>query len=151
MEYDVRIIEEIRKHGKEKPIEYIADENGCWNCISHKLDKDGYPKVVRGHRHWQMNRYIYTLAKGDIPKGMYILHSCDNPNCINPDHLRAGTHQENMIEMVLRGRKKTKLTDDEVRAIRKAEGTHDEIAAKYGVSQPLVTLIKNNKARKYVI
>jgi hypothetical protein len=151
MEYDVRIIEEIRKHGKEKPIEYIADENGCWNCISHKLDKDGYPKVVRGNRHWQMNRYIYTLAKGDIPKGMYILHSCDNPNCINPDHLRAGTHQENMIEMVLRGRKKTKLTDDEVRAIRKAEGTHDEIAAKYGVSQPLVTLIKNNKARKYVI
>ena len=51
------------------------------------------------------HRMAYEVAKGDIPEGMHILHSCDNPKCCNPAHLRPGTHQENMDDMQARGRR----------------------------------------------
>jgi hypothetical protein len=77
---------------------YTVDKNGCWIWQSSK-HKNGYGwlkvfgKVVSAHR------YSYQLHKGDIPEGLEIMHSCDVRCCINPDHLRAGTHQENMAQV----------------------------------------------------
>lgn len=54
---------------------------------------------------YKAHRYAYEYYKGEIPKGLIIRHVCDNPRCVNPDHLMAGTHKENVHDMMTRGRK----------------------------------------------
>lgn len=73
----------------------IDQDSGCWLWTRGK-DKDGYasiyikPKMRKGHR------LSYETYKGEIPGGLEIDHTCRNRACINPDHLEAVTHQENM-------------------------------------------------------
>ena len=88
---------------------YVIDsETGCWNWTGPKNEKaygrlivriDGIKKTVRAHR------LSWRLHRGEIPDGLWVLHSCDNPSCVNPDHLWLGTHLENMADM----RKKREL------------------------------------------
>jgi hypothetical protein len=78
----------------------------CWICISHYLTKDGYPMITRDGKCLYMNRFIYKQMYGKIPKGKWILHQCDTPQCINPYHLYAGTPQDNMNDKMKRGRDK---------------------------------------------
>lgn len=87
-----------------KPIGYVIDKNGCHICVSHSRTSDGYPVVNRADKKWMMNRYIWYLNNGDIPKGLCVMHSCDNPNCINISHLSLGTHKENMDDRDAKGR-----------------------------------------------
>jgi len=54
------------------------------------------------------HRISYSITRGAIPPGMVLRHSCDNPQCVNPDHLTPGTHKENMRDIVDRGRHWTK-------------------------------------------
>lgn len=78
------------------------EKSGCWTWTGSKY-RNGYGwlkvfgKVVSAHR------YSYELHKGPIPDGLHILHSCDVKDCVNPDHLRPGTHAENMLEAHDRG------------------------------------------------
>lgn len=79
-----------------------ADEGKCWIFNTPHGERgygilNVYGKLVSSHR------LAYQLAKGPIPKGKYILHSCDTPACINPAHLRAGTAKENMQDYRERG------------------------------------------------
>ena len=83
-----------------------AGDNGCWNWTRSRNSK-GYgmahildlaPGVIGAHR------ASYILSKGPVPEGMNVCHTCDNPSCINPDHLWAGTQQDNMRDMVVKGR-----------------------------------------------
>ena len=75
------------------------------NCIETPLfkDKDGYGRVKHNKRLWSAHRLVYTLCYGEIPDGLMVLHSCNNPSCVNPEHLRVGTHKENMADMVEAG------------------------------------------------
>ena len=79
-------------------------EKGCLEYLK-KQDKDGYGFV--GDR-WadgmKAHRLAYQVAHGEIPKGLYVLHHCDNPPCCNPDHLFAGTPQDNVDDMRSKGR-----------------------------------------------
>lgn len=80
------------------------------------------------------------------------MHHCDNPICVNPRHLWVGTRQQNSTDMVLKGRSRTgtkhwnvKLTENQVAAIRADPRTQKLIAADYGISQPLVSVIKTGQ------
>lgn len=86
---------------------YTADEKtGCWNWTACK-DKNGYGHIALGGKHGGhvlAHRVSYEANVGPIPDGMMVLHSCDNPACVNPAHLRVGTQFDNMADMAARGR-----------------------------------------------
>lgn len=75
-------------------------QNGCieWSGC---LDRSGYGRV--GVKQIPAHRVAYRLAKGE-PGDMLVCHSCDNPKCVNPDHLWLGTHKDNMSDMTKKGR-----------------------------------------------
>lgn len=77
--------------------------SGCWEW-SRSRTPQGYGQLVFRRLLTGAHRVAYTIAKGEIPEGMLILHSCDNPPCCNPDHLRAGTQKENGKDMKARKR-----------------------------------------------
>lgn len=137
-------------------------ETGCWNWAGHK-NKTGYGVI---NNPWYgkfgtpfAHRISYIVHKGPIEKGMFICHTCDNPKCINPLHLYEGTAQDNVDDRTNRGRHghrnelKRKLTDDQVKEIRKLSKTKSQrdIAKIYKVSQRTVCNIINNKTYKDVL
>ena len=118
-------------------------------CIEteHGLDAYGYGqmfvdgKVVKAHRVALARHQGIDLP----PASVKCLHSCDNTRCINPEHLRWGTQQDNLNDAKRRDRfPKSKLTFNQRREIYAAEGTQRELAALYGVSQRVVWRIKND-------
>jgi hypothetical protein len=137
---------------KTKEIEYEVDANGCWNCTSHRKDEGGYPTITRNYKTRKLHRYMYQQEYGGIKNGLFCLHKCDNPACINPKHLYLGTHQDNMNDRSERGRNRimkgekhgrAKLDNEKVLKIRALNGVlfHREIAIMFGVSRSLIGLI----------
>jgi len=90
---------EMGREKKMKEITWDVNGFGCWICNSHAKDQAGYPKTCFNGKTTSISRIMYQKYKGEIPTGLFVLHDCpggDNPGCINPEHLRVGTHQENM-------------------------------------------------------
>ena len=84
----------------------IVCDDGCW-IWSGVTDKYGYgqiPNPANKHRKLKAHRVAYECFVGPIPAGLHVLHSCDHPACVNPQHLHVGTHAQNMREAVERGR-----------------------------------------------
>lgn len=79
----------------------VGDE--CW-LWGGPFDAYGYGALQMGGRLWKAHRLAYHLWYDDYDPTMKILHSCDNPSCVRPDHLRQGTQTENMADMNRRGR-----------------------------------------------
>lgn len=143
-----------------KDIEWIEDENGCFICTSHAKDKDGYSRKRNLYATTMVHRYIYEECFGFIPKGLIVRHKCDNPACINPEHLELGTQKDNVSDMLIRGRCNpkhgednnfVKLTKDQVLEIRnqyKEGKTQYQIAKDFKISQGHVSDIVNKKKRR---
>jgi DNA-binding XRE family transcriptional regulator len=91
-----------------KAIEWITNEKGCHLVTSHKKDKNGYIHIRRSiNKHitdFHLHRYLYSKSHGEIPEGMVIMHTCDEPSCINMDHLILGTQKDNMDDKIKKGR-----------------------------------------------
>jgi len=81
----------------------INDVTDCW-IWQGGTNNVGYGMIRAEHGMRTTHRVSYEEHKGIIPAGMCVLHSCDNPKCVNPDHLRLGTHRENTQEMIRKGR-----------------------------------------------
>lgn len=75
----------------------------CWNWVATKNQK-GYGRIKVDKMWYSAHRFLWQLVNGPIPRGLLVCHSCDNPSCCNPNHLWLGTHQENMDDMVEKGR-----------------------------------------------
>jgi len=130
---------------------YEDGPNGCMNWTGH-VGQNGYGQIGVGSRRDGTGRAEYAhrlsahLFKGfDLNSPLCVLHKCDNPRCINPDHLFIGTHADNRVDCVSKGRHNppvgergglSKLTDDDVRDIRRfrANGAQiKDIAKEYGL------------------
>jgi len=123
-------------------------------------DKDGYGKIKRGGKCLKAHRHAYSEINGPIPKDMIVCHSCDNPSCINPDHLFLGTHKNNSDDKISKGRDRyaiqtgqkngnSKLTENDVSEIRRliSEGiTNKKIAEMFNVTQQNISIIKHKKS-----
>jgi hypothetical protein len=83
--------------------EMWAKKSKCWEWYGVK-DKRGYGQTGRNDKYIGAHRLSWTLYRGEIPKGMHVLHRCDNPPCVNPDHLFLGTNSENQLDSVSKGR-----------------------------------------------
>ena len=79
-------------------------KTNCYECISHKPGRDGYPRSRVNGKLDRTHRHVYRKFKGEIPGGMVVRHTCDNRLCCNPDHLVLGTHADNARDRVERGR-----------------------------------------------
>jgi len=135
---------------------YTPEPNtGCW-LWTRASDRYGFIKVAGRMRF--AHRVSYELHFGPIPNGMYVCHHCDNGLCVNPDHLFIGTARDNYEDMCRKGRRasprgelgpQAKLTWAEAIAVRRTAEAHSEpqhaIAARYGVTQGLVTQILHRK------
>lgn len=127
-----------------------AGPDGCWLWKGF-LNEHGYGGV-RWQGRWQRaHRLSFEAAKGPIPEGGHILHRCDNPPCVNPAHLHAGSHRDNMRDMYAKGRRRppagernvnAKLTAEMVLAIRVATGSQNEIGNYFGITPATVSKIK---------
>lgn len=83
-----------------REVDTSAGQDACWPWAGPRF-RTGYGRI--GH-HGYAHRVVYVLAHGAIPSGNVVRHTCDNPPCCNPAHLVAGTHADNMADMVARGR-----------------------------------------------
>ena len=98
----------------------IDPDSQCWNYTG-PYNHHGYgdvDRIIDGKRYKHAHRLSYVRHFGSIPEGKIVLHHCDNRKCINPDHLYAGTHADNVRDMVHRDRFHSKLSRVEVMIIR---------------------------------
>lgn len=131
-------------------------ETGCWMWTRGLNDRGRAvmqdPTTRRPNR---TARVSYRTFSGEIPQGLHVLHHCDNPGCINPDHLFLGTHVDNMADKKAKGRApntteaikgesnwNARLTEEKVREIRRDPRIGRKIAADYGVSDVMIGKIK---------
>jgi hypothetical protein len=131
-------------------------ESGCW-LWSGNTTRHGYGVLAGKYMH----RYAYRVAHGAIPEGAHVLHKCDVPCCVNPDHIFLGSQADNNADKVAKGRAKGgsmkgdahpmhKLTAEEVAEIRSEYASMEHknqsaLARKYGVSQGQIWSILNNR------
>lgn len=145
-----------------------VDKSGnCW-VWTGCLGGNGYGRIRYKGRQEGAHRVAWMLVNGDIPKGMMVMHSCDNPLCVRVDHLSLGSLQENVQDMVRKGRASrqgpsapakgerngsAKLTAMDVVRIRDyhREGLGiKELANRYGVTDTNIRNIINHKTWKHI-
>ena len=134
-------------------VEYAP--SGCW-LWAKSATQFGSGRIGRRLAHI----ISWGITHGPIPPGLQVLHRCDVPQCVNPDHLFLGTHKDNVQDMIRKGRKRVvrgenhpsaKLTDSEVSQIRslRAEGKRlTQVAALYSISFQHVSAICRRTCRE---
>lgn len=143
--------ERLWRHTEKGP----SDQCWIWNACKNN---QGYGQINVKGRLVLVHRLSYEIHYGPVPQGMDVLHKCPgggNPACVNPAHLKHGTHIENMHDMIRAGHHLAgehhhwaKLSDEDVVAIFRAEGLHKEIAANFNIRQSMVSRIKSKTRRR---
>lgn len=120
------------------------DVDDCWEWIGGRIST-GYG-ISDGKL---VHRTVYEQHFGPIPAGHYVCHRCDNPPCVNPRHLFAGSAHDNHLDMVAKGRStrgernaRSRLTLDQVRAIRQSDEHPAKLGQRYGVHRTTVLDIR---------
>lgn len=153
----------------ERFASYVSPEpnSGCW-LWTGGLSAKGYGRFRMGGKGAQQvgpHVFSYMLNVGKVPQGMYVLHHCDVPCCVNPSHIYVGTAADNARDAVARkrmkglfasghdprrGRKNRKLTDADVRAIRSDLRVASVVAPEYGVCRSTIEKIRLGRLYRHV-
>ena len=139
----------------------ILDENACWEWTG--ANNGRYGQFWVNERLEQSHRVSWILHCGEIPEGLFVLHECDNPSCVNPDHLFLGTQKDNMRDAVKKGRLKNQkgannnrveLTENQVLAIRAEYKTGKtscrKLGGKHGKDYKHINNIINRKSWRHI-
>lgn len=144
----------LKSRTKESP-------NGCWEWTGgrHGVGYGASRASMGGGRY--AHRAMFEAVCGSIPKGMYVLHSCDNRLCINPAHLFLGTHRDNIADMHAKNRQRggslpneknpsCRFSDDQIREIREARTRMSmrETMAQFDISESHLLRVLRGEARK---
>lgn len=154
MKIELRPLADIRPYERNpRDNDAAVDGEGCWLWTGATNGRYGTLHVngVKRYAH----RYFYTIYKGPIPRGAMVLHDCDNPLCVNPDHLHMGTQLDNMREASERKRLRVgrnnpaaRRSVEEVIAIRRAAVSgepYSSIARRMEIAVSNVSLIARRK------
>lgn len=155
MEHEIPATEEIYRQFMSK----IAHSGtGCWEWTGDRTSTN-YGQMKVGGRKVPATYVALTLSGRPREGRLHALHSCDNPPCVNPKHLRWGTHKENMQDKVSRGRMNlavgerhplAKLTAEKVRYIRNSPLGYKALARELGVERTTIRGVRHGKIWKHV-
>lgn len=137
----------------------VKKYKNCWEwtgCLSH-----GYGSLKVNGKRFIASRFSYELHYGKIPKGKFVLHKCDNPACIRPEHLFLGTQKDNVRDSVSKGRNMVgekqnfaKLTNEKVIEIRslysKGNISQTELGKKFNVHQHTISCLVRRQTWKHI-
>lgn len=123
--------------------------SNCWEWIEGK-DDYGYGKFSMNSRDHKAHRVSYQLYVGSIPDGLLVCHRCDNPSCVNPDHLFLGTQSDNIMDATIKNRThpNRRIKSQEIEMIKSSIDfglTKKEVAEQFGISPSYVSYICNKK------
>lgn len=132
----------------------VSGVTECWPWEGYiREDGTGQFKTPEGTK--QSHRIAYQLVNGEIPPGLVVRHTCDNPTCCNPYHLLSGTHADNVSDRVLRNRSavgerngRAVLTEADVIKILDDPRVSNQIGIDYGVDGATIRAIKTGKTWK---
>jgi hypothetical protein len=133
---------------------FVKLDNGCWQWRSH-TDKDGYGVLPGTRKNIRAHRLSYEIHTGSIPDEMLVCHHCDNPGCVNPDHLFVGTQKDNALDALNKGRHyigekngRAKLTKENVNEILTSSMNGRQLAARFGVSKSTINNVRRGATWK---
>jgi HNH endonuclease len=131
--------------------------SGCWLYGEGYDGDDGYIKIRIGDWRDKVHRLSWRVHNGPIPPGQQVLHKCDVPCCVNPDHLFLGTAEDNVADKVSKNRQAkgighpcSKLTEDNVRYIRGSDETNRALGRRFNVSHGIINNIKKGIDWKHI-
>lgn len=145
--------------------EKVHRGDGCWEWQAFVQPNSGYGTITVDGKSLRAHRVSYELNIGPIPVGLHVLHTCDNPRCVRPDHLFTGNQGDNVRDMHAKGRHRggnrpgeghpqAKLTDADVAAIRQRylprDGSGAQIMREYGISSSHLSHIVSRKLWRHV-
>lgn len=144
---------------RERFFERIVPEpnSGCWLWYG-SYNEYGYGRTtIDGHKYAHVASWEYH--NGPVPIGLHVLHKCDVAPCVNPDHLFLGTFQDNMRDMVAKGRNSdrrgelcptARLTESDIQQIRASKETQETLAERYGVARGHISQIQTRRRWSHI-
>lgn len=133
----------LRFQGKFNP----SDPDKCWEWSASVFkDRMSYGAFGIGKKIYRAHRISYIIHNGNIPDGLWVLHKCDNPKCVNPHHLFLGNRRINIDDMKNKDRGGHKLKSSDVLSIRSSILDGVELARLYGVTPQMICRIRKRLA-----